>query len=95
MSNVARDLNYGIDVTGVAIDPRRYLTQLLTNLTVTPISQISQRLPDRRTRRSCDTSGWAYRSHPTWCLASGSHTRAIISDTDKQDCTFDPMIGQN
>src|SRR5271170_1634491 len=29
------------------IDPQRYLTQLLTNLPATPISQISQWLPDQ------------------------------------------------
>jgi hypothetical protein len=29
-----------------AIDPQRYLTQLLTNLPATPISQIGQWLPD-------------------------------------------------
>jgi transposase len=28
------------------IDPQRYLTQLLTNLPATPISQIGQWLPD-------------------------------------------------
>jgi hypothetical protein len=28
------------------IDPQRYLTQLLTNLPATPISQLGQRLPD-------------------------------------------------
>src|SRR5277367_3808824 len=34
------------------IDPQRYLTQLLTNLPATPISQISQWLPDRWERRN-------------------------------------------
>jgi hypothetical protein len=34
------------------IDPQRYLTQLLTNLPATPISQISQWLPDRWGRRN-------------------------------------------
>ena len=30
-----------------AIDPQRYLTQLLTNLPVTPVSQLDQWLPDK------------------------------------------------
>ena len=34
------------------IDPQRYLTQLLTNLPATPISQIEQWLPDRWKRRN-------------------------------------------
>ena len=34
------------------IDPQRYLTQLLTNLPGTPISQMDQWLPDRWRRRS-------------------------------------------
>ena len=35
-----------------SIDPQRYLTQLLTNLPATPISQISQWLPDHWQRRN-------------------------------------------
>ncbi|MGD0139885.1 MAG: transposase domain-containing protein [Tepidisphaeraceae bacterium] len=34
------------------IDPQRYLTQLLTNLPATPISQIGKWLPDRWKRRN-------------------------------------------
>jgi len=34
------------------IDLQRYLTQLLTNLPATPISQISQWLPDEWKRRN-------------------------------------------
>ncbi|MGD0138564.1 MAG: hypothetical protein ABSD28_06775 [Tepidisphaeraceae bacterium] len=37
-----------------AIDPRRFLTQLLTN---SPISQISQCLPDQWKRRNPSPSG--------------------------------------
>jgi transposase len=33
------------------IDPQRYLTQLLTNLPATPISQLEQRMPDQWNRR--------------------------------------------
>jgi transposase len=40
-----------------AIDPQRYLTQLLTNLPVTPISRISQWLPDDWIRRNPSPSG--------------------------------------
>jgi hypothetical protein len=39
------------------IDPQRFLTQLLTNLPATPISQLEQWLPDRWKQRSCDPSG--------------------------------------
>jgi transposase len=35
-----------------AIDPQRYLTQLLTNLPATPTSQIEQWLPDDWKRRN-------------------------------------------
>jgi hypothetical protein len=35
-----------------SIDPQRYLTQLLTNLPATPISQIEQWLPDNWKRRN-------------------------------------------
>jgi transposase len=34
------------------IDPQRYLTQLLANLPATPISQISQWLPDQWKRQN-------------------------------------------
>jgi len=34
------------------IDPQRYLTQLLTNLPTTPVSQIEQWLPDQWRRRN-------------------------------------------
>ena len=34
------------------IDPQRYLTQLLTNLPATPISQLEQWLPDEWNRRN-------------------------------------------
>jgi len=39
------------------IDPQHYLTQLLTNLPATPISQISQWLPDDWKRRNPTASG--------------------------------------
>lgn len=39
------------------IDPQRYLTRLLTNLSATPISQISQWLLDRWARRNLVPSG--------------------------------------
>jgi transposase len=39
------------------IDPQRYLTQLLTNLPATPISQISQWLPDHWKQRNPQPSG--------------------------------------
>jgi transposase len=39
------------------IDPQRYLTQLLTNLPATPISQISQWLPDNWKRRNPAPAG--------------------------------------
>ena len=39
------------------IDPQRYLTQLLTNLPDTPISQLEQWLPNQWKQRSCDPSG--------------------------------------
>ena len=39
------------------IDPQNYLTQLLTNLPATPISQISQWLPDNWQRRNPSPSG--------------------------------------
>jgi transposase len=39
------------------IDPQRYLTQLLTNLLATPISQISQWLPDEWKRRNPAPAG--------------------------------------
>jgi transposase len=39
------------------IDPQRYLTQLLTNLPATPISQLSQWLPDRWKLREPSPSG--------------------------------------
>jgi hypothetical protein len=37
------------------IDPRRYLTQLLTNLPDTPMSQIDQWLPDQWKAANPDT----------------------------------------
>jgi hypothetical protein len=40
-----------------AIDPQHYLTQLLMNLPTTPISQISQWLPDNWKRRNPSSSG--------------------------------------
>jgi transposase len=40
-----------------AIDPQRYLTQLLANLPATPISQISRWLPDRWARRNSSSTG--------------------------------------
>jgi len=40
-----------------AIDPQRYLTQLLVNLPATPISQIEQWLPDRWKLRNPSPSG--------------------------------------
>jgi transposase len=40
-----------------AIDPQRYLTQLLTNLPATPISKISEWLPDEWRRRTPSLSG--------------------------------------
>ena len=43
MRAAARDDKHGID-------PQRYRTQLLTNLAVTPISQIERWLPDQRRR---------------------------------------------
>ncbi|MGD0770263.1 MAG: transposase domain-containing protein [Tepidisphaeraceae bacterium] len=39
------------------IDPQRYLTQLLTNLPTTPVSQIEQWLPDNWQRRTPAPSG--------------------------------------
>ena len=39
------------------IDPQRYLTQLLTNLPATPISQISQWLPEHWKQRNPQQSG--------------------------------------
>ena len=33
------------------LDPQRYLTQLLTNLPATPVSQLDQWLPDQFKRR--------------------------------------------
>ncbi|MGA2440147.1 MAG: transposase domain-containing protein [Tepidisphaeraceae bacterium] len=39
------------------VDPQRYLTQLLTNLPVTPISQLQQWLPDQWERRDSVGSG--------------------------------------
>jgi hypothetical protein len=39
------------------IDPQRYLTQLLTNLPATPISQIGRWLPDRWKRQNLAPSG--------------------------------------
>jgi transposase len=39
-----------------AIDPQRYLTQLLTNLPATPMSQLEQWLPDEWKRRNPSTS---------------------------------------
>jgi hypothetical protein len=39
------------------INPQHYLTQLLTNMPSTPVSQISQWLPDNWKRRS-PTPGW-------------------------------------
>ena len=39
------------------IDPQRYLTQLLTNMPATPISQIEQWLPDRWKLRKPSPSG--------------------------------------
>jgi hypothetical protein len=39
------------------IDPQRYLTQLLTNLPATPISQLEQWLPDQWRRRNPVPSG--------------------------------------
>jgi len=39
------------------IDPQRYLTQLLTNLPATPISQLEQWLPDRWRLRNSAPSG--------------------------------------
>jgi len=39
------------------IDPQRYLTQLLTNLPETPVSQISEWLPDQWNRRNSVPSG--------------------------------------
>ena len=39
------------------IDPQRYLTQLLTNLAATPISQISQWLPEHWKQRNQQPSG--------------------------------------
>jgi hypothetical protein len=39
------------------IDPQRYLTQLLTNLPATPISQLSNWLPDLWRRRISPPSG--------------------------------------
>jgi hypothetical protein len=40
-----------------AIDPQRYLTQLLTNLPATPISKISEWLTDEWRRRTPSPSG--------------------------------------
>ncbi len=39
------------------IDPQRYLTQLLTNLPATPISQLEQWLPDQWKQRNPAPSG--------------------------------------
>jgi len=39
------------------IDPQRYLMQLLTNLPMTPISQLPDWLPDRWRRRNPSPSG--------------------------------------
>jgi transposase len=39
------------------VDPQRYLTQLLTNLPATPISQVEQWLPDRWKFRNLAPSG--------------------------------------
>ena len=39
------------------IDPQHYLTQLLTNLPATPISQLPDWLPDQRKRRTANPSG--------------------------------------
>jgi transposase len=39
------------------IDPQRYLTQLLTNLSATPISQLSNWLPDQWRLRNPSPSG--------------------------------------
>jgi hypothetical protein len=39
------------------IDPQRYLTQLLTNLSATPMSELVQWLPDQWTRRNPVLSG--------------------------------------
>jgi hypothetical protein len=39
------------------IDPQRYLTQLLTDLPVTPISQLFDWLPDQWRRRNPSSSG--------------------------------------
>jgi IS66 C-terminal element len=39
------------------IDPQRYLTQMLTNLPATPISQIDQWLPDRWKLRNSALGG--------------------------------------
>jgi transposase len=40
-----------------AIDPQRYLTQLLTNLPATPIGQLERLLPDEWKRRNPSLSG--------------------------------------
>jgi transposase len=39
------------------IDPQRYLTQLLTNLPATPLSQLDQWLPDVWKRNQPDAGG--------------------------------------
>ncbi|MGD0462119.1 MAG: transposase domain-containing protein [Tepidisphaeraceae bacterium] len=39
------------------IDPQRYLTQLLTNLPATPISQLEQWLPDQSRQQNHVPSG--------------------------------------
>ncbi|MGD0388679.1 MAG: hypothetical protein ABSC42_06955 [Tepidisphaeraceae bacterium] len=43
-----------------AIDPQRYLTQLLTNLPATPISQLELWLPDNWKRRNPASSALYY-----------------------------------
>ena len=45
------------DPAGTPSNPQRYLTQLLTNLPATPISQLEQWLPDQWKSRNASPSG--------------------------------------